>query len=339
MKHRKFGRIPLPVSEVSLNTARFGWFTDQTESFALLDAYYTCGGTFLHTLGDPAGAGSASRVPSASEDIVADWRTSRGVARDTVVIAARLNLAGVDEGGSGLATAQLIREACERSLRRLRSPHVDFLVCDRNDLTAPTDEILEAIDGLVRAGWVRYAVADGFPPWQAVDSLYRSRMGHGVGFDGMKTEFSLLNANGPEAYALTLAGEHRLGFIAASPLADGFLARSTAAVRKRTHLDRDWTGGRASGSVLDRVLSVLAEIADKRLATPSQIALAWVLHHPQVSSAVISPANPAELRELARATSFQLTAEEADMLATAAAAHAAPEPAGAHPTAGELEVV
>lgn len=311
MKKRKFGRTDLHVSELNLNTDKFGWLADEAESFALLDAYYTCGGSFLQTVGLAPNSVTAAMTESASEDIVGRWCETRGISRDGLVLASRIDFFRPPHGGS-IALANHIREACERSLRRLRTTHLDLLICEWDDDLHPVDDVLEALDRLIRAGYVRYAVAGGFPPWRVVDSLHRANTRKHARFEALQADYSLMNRSGFEPEALAMCREHRLGFLATSPLAGGFLTRRP---NSNPESDHDWKNERFGSSAGDAVLQVLAEVADKRLATPAQIALAWVLRNPQVTSAAVSASNTRELRELIRAAGTLLSPEETGALA------------------------
>jgi aryl-alcohol dehydrogenase-like predicted oxidoreductase len=317
MKKRKLGRTDLHVSELALNTARFGWLADDAELFALLDAYHACGGSFIQTLGASPNSPTAQTTESRSEDIVGRWHEARGIARDSLVLAAHINFFRPPHGGS-IAFANLIRESCERSLRRLRTKHVDLLVCEWHEDLHPVDDVLETVDRLIRAGMVRHVVAGRFPPWRVVDALHRSHARQHARFEAVRADYSLMHQNGCEPEVLAMCREHRLGFLASSPLAGGFLARRPAAA----HSDYDWKDERFGSTAGDAALRVLAEIADKRLATPAQVALAWVLRNPQASSAAITASSPRELRELIRATDLLLTSAETGALANVTMTHA-----------------
>jgi aryl-alcohol dehydrogenase-like predicted oxidoreductase len=313
MNKRKLGRTNLHVSELCLNTAKFGFVHDEESSFELLDTYYTCGGSFIQSLGLAPNSVADQFVESSSEDIVGRWHETRGVNRDSLVLASRINFFRPVHGGA-IAFANVIREACERSLRRLRTKHLDLLICDWDDHLVPVADLVEALDMLIRAGLVRYAVAGGFPPWRVVDSIHRSGTRNHARFEALQAEYSLVNRARFEPEALSMCREHRLGFLACSPLAGGFLAKRPVSVRELINLDRDWKNERFGSNVGDAVLKVLAEIADKRPATPAQIAVAWVLRNPQVTSAVISAPAARELRELMRATDISLSADETGAL-------------------------
>jgi aryl-alcohol dehydrogenase-like predicted oxidoreductase len=321
MNKRKFGRTNLHASELCLNTAKFGWTNDEASSFALLDTYYTCGGSFIQSVGYSPGPAGAPVVDSNSEDIVGRWHELRGINRDHLVLASRTNFHRPAHGGS-IAFANLIRESCERTLRRLRTKHLDLLICDWADHLAPVDDLLEAVDRLIRAGLVRYVVAGGFPPWRVADSIHRSSARNHARFEGMQAEYSLVSPACFEPETLALCREHRLGFLACSPLAGGFLTQRPVSIRELINLDRNWRSEGFGSNGREALLKVLGEVADERQATPAQIALAWVLRNPQVASAVISAPGVRELRELILAPNIAFSIGEASALANVAAMQA-----------------
>ncbi len=314
MNKRKLGRTNLHVSELCLNASKFGVAHDEASSFALLDTFYACGGSFIQTLGFSPNSAAAQLVESSSEDIVGRWHETRGISRDSLVLASRINFFRPAHGGA-IAFANLIRESCERSLRRLRTKHLDLLICDWDEHLVPIEDLIEAVDMLIRAGLVRYAVAGGFPPWRVVDSVHRSGMRNHARFEALQSEYSLMSRARFEPEAFSMSREHRLGFLARSPLARGYLAQRPVSPREQIGYDRNRQSERFGSNVGDAVLNVLAQIANKRLATPAQIALAWVLRNLQVTSAVISAPGAQELRELIRAADSLLSAEETGALA------------------------
>lgn len=313
MNKRKLGRTNLHVSELCLNASIFGLIDDEALSFALLDTYYACGGSFIQSRGLSPNSATAQVNEVSSEDIVGRWHETRGINRDSLVLASRINFFRPVHGGS-IAFANLIREAFEGSLRRLRTKHLDLLICDWDDNLLPVEDVLEASDMLIRAGIVRYVVAGGFPSWRVVDSLHRSGARNHARFEALQSEYSLVSRTRFEAEALAMCREHRLGFVARSPLAGGFLAKRPAPLRDASTPDRNWQNERFGSNAGGAILSTLGEIADKRLATPAQIALAWVLRNPQVTSALVSAPSTRELRDLVRGASIILSDEETGVL-------------------------
>lgn len=313
MNKRKLGRTDLHLSELCLSTAKFGWINDETTSLALLDAYYTCGGSFIQSAAAATSSKVADGMDTRSEEIVARWRETRAISRNTLTLAVRLSLSRPSHGGS-IALSNLVREACEASLRRLRTGNLDLLICEWDDDLVPVDDVNEALSMLIRAGLVRYAVAGNFPAWRIVDSLHRASLRNHARFEAVQTEYSLMTRARFEDEVLSLCREHRIGFLARSPLAGGFLANRPIPTLGLMRTDSSWVSERFGCDRGDTVLQAINDVARKRLASPAQIALAWVLRNPQVTSAVVSPMNADEMRELARTTRIALSDAEATAL-------------------------
>ena len=277
MNKRKLGRTSLLVSELCLDTAAFGTAVSEETSFALLNAYREFGGSFVESVGVPSG--SSAEPPS--EQIVGRWLKRRGISRDQITLAARLPLARPSGGGT-ISFVNLIREACESSLRRLQVGHVDLLVFDWDERLVPVADVIEACDMLIRAGVARYAVARGFPAWRVVDSLHRSRLRNQCRFEAVQVDGPPLANAGFEQDALAMCHEHRLGFI----------ARQTAGEDEALH-----TGAGLSGGMESEIRTA----AERHGLAPAQVASAWLLRHPGVTALTISPATLGDLDEAVRA--------------------------------------
>lgn len=315
MNKRKLGRTNLLVSELCLNTTKFGWINDEAVSQTLLDTYHAAGGNFIQSLGFCSHPTSSQAAENNSEDLVGRWHTHRAIPRESLVLASRITFFRPAHGGS-IAFANLIREACERSLRRLRSQHLDLLVCDWDEHLVPVSDVLEAVDMLIRAGLVRYVVAGEFPPWRVVDSIHRCGTRNHARFEAVQADYSLITRARFETESLAMCREHRLGLIASSPLAGGFLAQRPVSLRELINLDRSWQNERFGNHFGDAMLRTLSVIADKRFASPAQIALAWVLQNPQVTSALISAPSAKELRDMICVSDITLTTDEMAALAS-----------------------
>lgn len=315
MKQRKLGRTDLHVSELGLSLAQFGWMNDDASAFAVLDAYRAGGGNFYQSIGCCPSPHQRDLECHPSVEILGRWQQARAIPRGSLVLATRFDLRRPVRPG-GLAFTNLIRECCETSLRRLRAKHLDLLICDWDEQLTPLDDVMDAFDMLIRAGLVRHAVAAGFPPWRIVDVAHRSSLRNRCRFEALQMEYSLVARSRFETEALELCREFRLGFLVLSPLAGGFLARRPTSIREIINLDRRWLddhGGRRG----EAVLTALSKVAEKRQASPAQIALAWVLRHPQVTSAFISTNSASDVAELVHAADIALTNDEVGSLANA----------------------
>jgi aryl-alcohol dehydrogenase-like predicted oxidoreductase len=294
MKQRKMGRTSLNVSALCLDAAEFGGAASQPGVSDVLDEFFSAGGNFIQCAAADAkpGAPESPRVPS--EELVGQWHAARRIPRDRLVLATRVELGRPAAEGS-ISFANLVRESCEQSLRRLKTSYLDLIVCKWSEELLPIDDTLEAFDILTRAGLVRYIAAGDFMPWRVVDAISRSGIRHRCRFEVLQREYALLSRSRLEVEALAMCEEYRLGFIARS----SFAGEAVASLPRSENLAND------GGS--ERVSAAVAALARERSVTPGQIALAWVLACPHVTSALVGFTSSLRLYELVAATALTLT--------------------------------
>jgi aryl-alcohol dehydrogenase-like predicted oxidoreductase len=312
MNQRKFGRTGLPVSELCLGAMQFGWRTSEATSFAILDAYRASGGNFIQTTTcDPAARSELDLCRS--EEIVGAWLHANAGARNQTLLSTRMNFSRTLSGTrSGIG--EMVRRQCEESLRRLRTTHLDLLVCEWGDALQPMDDVFSAFGDLLRAGKLRYVGAAGFPVWRFMEAIGRAGRYGGCRFESLQADYSLLERAPFEPDAMDLARDYRVALLAQSPLAGGFLTGyyhlpqhpDTARVRRL----RERYGNERGHAVLD----ALAEIGAEVQATSAQVALAWVLAHPTVTSPLLGFFSAEHVHEAVGATRLQLSAEQIQRL-------------------------
>ncbi len=316
IKRRILGRTSLPVSEICLGTMNFGRTTDAQTSFGILDAYHQAGGNFILATAPTPSLGESGNT-AYSEEIVGRWWQARGIARDQLVLGTRLTLEAVE--GQSLAKTAL--EHCRASLARFGVPFLDFVVLEWSDALRPDRAALLVFDALIREGLVRYPIAANFPIWRVVSSLSQARQYNHCRMEGLQADYSLLIRARFEPEAMSLCEEQRLAFLARAPLAEGFLASSREGADSQT--DRFGPG------YGERGLAAVTEVARRLNATSAQISLAWVLHRPLVTAAVIGVHSPTQLRELLDSRRIVLTAEDLAFLEEATSAEEIRVPASA----------
>lgn len=311
IKQRTLGRTGLKISELCLGTVNFGWKTDEKTAFAILDAYHAAGGNFIQAANHGPELALPSVAATFSEEIVGRWWRARGLRREDLFLATRLYVRQPPEGGAA-AFAELVRAACQDSLRRLQTDWIDLVLFEWSEALVPMAVSLEAFDVAVRGGLARYLGASSFPVWRVVDSLGRAYLRSHCRFEALQADYSLLTRARFEPEAMALCQEQRLGFLARSPLADGYLAGRGDPGSGLHPARREWLAARFGNEYGAAARSVVADVAARHGVSPARIAVAWVLHNPAVTAAVVGVQSVAQLADLAQASVLALPA--ADLL-------------------------
>jgi aryl-alcohol dehydrogenase-like predicted oxidoreductase len=312
MNQRKFGRTGLSVSELCLGALQFGWLNDASSSFNLLDTYHELGGNFIQT----STIASDQNLVAHSERTLGAWlRQSPGL-REHCILSTRMVFSGQLQV-PGQSLAKLVREQCEASLCRLGVSHLDLLVCEWGDcflpdgrVVRPIDELLTGLETLTRAGKVRYAGTAGFPVWRLMEGLSRAERLSSCRFESLQQKFSLLDRGNFYTEVGAIAREYRLGVLAESPLAGGFLTGKYGACSGLHVSSRaQQLAKRYANSRNFSVIATLESIGIELAATPAQVALAWVLQHPNVTSAIIGCNHSGHVHTSVAATQLALSNE------------------------------
>ena len=311
--YRTLGRSGLVVSPLALGTMTFGpgaWNADDATARAIFDAYREEGGNFIDTADIYAGGGS--------EELVGRFIKDSG-SRDEVVLATKFGFnvsanplaagqAGRGNPHAGGAGAKNIHRALDASLRRLGTDYVDLYWMHIWDGVTPAEELLETLGSLVRAGKIRYYALSDMPAWLAIKAATIAAERGIPGPIAMQIEYSLV-ARDVEAEHIPAARDAGMGVQPWSPLAGGFLSGK---YRRGDTADT----GRLSGAnpfgdskFADRnweVLDVVKAIATELDASPAQVALAWVMARPGISSTLIGARTVEQLKGNLAAASLRL---------------------------------
>lgn len=319
MNIRPLGCTSLHVSELCLGTLQFGWKTDERTSCALIDRFRDAGGNFLQAtslLGPPPPATWIAAAPG--EASIGHWLRRNRSARRDIVLSTRL--LARDSRPATRSFASDVVTAVEASLERLGTDHLDLLLCEWTGSGVPPDDLAGALQTLVQAGHVRHAGVSGWPAWRIMETHDRLRQRTGLRIAAIQADFSLLDREPFTSELSLLAEEHRFGFLARSPLGGGALVESRPPAMpgfaERTIATRD-------AAQVRPVRDVLHAVAQLRSASHAQTALAWVLAHAPVTSAVVGVTSPDQLTALIAATRRPLTADELRVLNSASTPSAA----------------
>ncbi len=329
LTRKKFSRTDYRVSELGLSTSNFSRYASQEESFAILDSFREAGGNFIQTSGISPGGNLGDGFLGMPEELLGRWLKRRRVDRASLIIATRI--ASTRPVIGGLATyTDLIRHCAEDSIRRIGCGYLDFLVVEWTHGIAPVAESMAAFAAVIRTGAVRHIVPANFPLAPVLEAFaathHESRT-----IAGLQLDYSLATRLAFEGGAARLAADHSLGVIARSPLAGGHLAGRTlaaglGALRPRGASDRH------AAIAAEGLWPALSSLARDHRHSPAQIALAWVLAHPPITSVLVSVSSVDQLHELFAATRLKLDRTDMATLGStimAGARHAALCPAPA----------
>ena len=317
--YRLLGRSGLRVSPLSLGTMTFGadwgWGADADESRRLFDAYVDRGGNFIDT--------ASFYTNGSSERLVGAFAAGK---RERLVLATKYTLptrpGDPNSGGNG--RKNMVRTV-EQSLERMQTDYLDLLYLHAWDGTTPVEEVLRAMDDLVRAGKVLYVGISDTPAWQVARMQAIADVRGWSPLVALQVEYNLVQRT-VERELLPMGRELGLGVIPWSPLASGVLSGKYAKADLAPAGDDVATTRKGvatvTGSLSERGLAiaeVVKDVARGLERTPAQVALAWTLRHPAVTSPIIGARTLAQLEQNLVALDVELPAEALAQLDAASA--------------------
>lgn len=315
MEYRRLGRSGLHVSELCLGTMTFGWTTDEGNSYRILNASYEGGINFIDTA-DIYSRWAPGNAGGVAETLIGNWL--RGKPRDEIVIATKVRgRMGTGPNDEGLSRAHIM-SAVEASLRRLRTDYIDLYQPHWDDEDTPLEETLRAMDDLVHQGKVRYLGVSNYSAWRVEKLLWVSDTHNLERIVSVQPHYNLVWRSEFEREMRELCQKEGLGVIPYSPLQQGFL---TGKYRKGRPIP---SGARGEGN--DRMtrflsderngelLDIMDEIARVHGKTTSQVAIAWLLAQPAVTSPIVGANNVDQLSELFGSLDLSLSANEMQSL-------------------------
>ena len=306
------GRSGLRVSPFCLGCMTFGedwgWGSSVEDAQAILDRFLDAGGNFIDT--------ANVYTKGHSETIIGDHLGRFASRREGVVIATKFfgNLYPGDPNAGGASRKSIIA-ACEHSLRRLQTNHIDLYWMHAWDKITPIDETMRALDDLVRAGKVRYIGFSDTPAWKVAEAQVMAQFRSWAPIIALQIEYSLLERT-VEGELFPMAQEMGLGVTPWSPLKSGVLTGKF--MRENAGKAQSDRGPWAMDALTERayqVIDVLIRIARDVETTPARVALAWVQAQPGVSSTIIGARTLAQLEDNLAALDVRLTAEQLSALA------------------------
>lgn len=317
--YRRLGRSGLHLFPIGLGSMQFGWTADEATSHGIMDAYAAAGGNFIDTA-DIYTMWTSGNEGGVSEEMIGRWMKARGN-RDDLVIATKVRGAmgefGRDGRGSvrqreGLSRRWIIR-ACEDSLRRLQTDHIDLYQAHWVDNQTPIEETLSAFTELVRRGYVRYIGCSNYSAWRLMQALWTSDRRGLESFVSVQPEYSLLSPTRAnfERELQRVCVEYGLGVIPWSPLGGGMLTGKYQRGQPLPDSVRaDENAARRFSDANFDVVDTLKAVADRHGAKPAQVALAWLLAQPAMTAPIIGANSVTQLQELLGTLTLTLGADD-----------------------------
>src|SRR5512136_1322461 len=319
MEYIQFGSTGLKVSRICLGcmsygkpTERWPWALDEEQSRPFIKRALELGINFFDIADVYSNGASEEVVGKALRDFAS---------RDEVVITTKVYFEmGSKPNDRGLSRKHIL-SSIDASLKRLGTDYVDLYQIHRWDYETPIEETLEALNDVVRAGKARYIGTSSMYAWQFAKALYTSDLYGWTRFVSMQPYYNLVYRE-EEREMLPLCWDQKIAVIPWSPLARGILTRKPSKERNETlRAQTDAFGKRLYSDEDLEIAQRVSELAEARGLPMAQIALAWMLSKPVVTSPIVGATKPHHLDDAVAALSVQLTPEEIQHLEEAYRPH------------------
>jgi aryl-alcohol dehydrogenase-like predicted oxidoreductase len=306
MDYRALGRTGVQVSALCLGCMMFGRRTGPEDAYAIVNRALDSGINFLDT---------ANVYTRGQSEQMTGEALRRNGKRQRVVLATKVHgrMADDDPNASGNSRRHIVAE-CEASLRRLQTDYIDLYQIHRPEANTPIDETLRALDDLVRAGKVRYVGSSTYGAWQVVEALWVAKE---LGLNRFVTEqppYNMLDRR-IERELVPMAQTFGIGLIPWSPIAGGLLSgkyrrgQAPPAGSRYADQSRRHDENRLVEGVYD-VVERLDGMAQSKDCTMVQLALAWVLRQPAITSPIVGPRTLEQMDEYLGAPAVAVTEED-----------------------------
>ena len=299
MEYVKLGRTGLKVSRLCLGTMNFGPQTNEADSFAIMDKALELGINFF----DTANVYGWKTGEGVTEQIVGRWLAQGSGRRQGIVLATKVYGSMGDGPNERGLSAYHIRRACEESLQRLRTDHIDLYQMHHVDRDTPWEEIWQAMEQLVREGKVLYVGSSNFAGWHIAQANCLAAQRH---FMGLVSEQSLynLNARTIELEVIPVCAAFGIGLIPWSPLGGGLLGGILQEITEgRRAGDRVQKAAATQRPQLEAYESFCRELGEQ----PADVAVAWLLHNPVVTAPIVGPRTMEQFTGSLRALEIKLS--------------------------------
>lgn len=304
MQYTHLGRAGLKVSRLCLGTMNFGDATDEQTSSDIMDAAIDAGINFFDSADVYGGPQSPDMAKGygLSEEIIGRWLARSGK-RNRIVLATKVYQPMETGPNDKYLSAYHIRRACDESLRRLKTDHIDLYQMHHIDRSTPWEEIWQAMEQLIREGKITYVGSSNFAGWNIATAQCSAISRNLLGLSSEQSLYNLTQRS-IELEVIPAVRHFGLGLIPWSPLGGGLLGGVLQKTRE---------GRRASPAMEKKIarfreqLEAWETLCNDLGERPSDVALAWLLHHSAVTAPIVGPRIPEQLTQSLRALDISLS--------------------------------
>lgn len=309
MNYKKLGRTGLKVSVLCMGTMQFGWSIGEADSHRIMSATFDAGINFFDSA-DVYSKWVKGNNGGEAETYLGNWMKQNKIPRDQIVLATKVRgEMGKGPNDEGLSRVHIM-QAVEASLRRLQTDYIDLYQAHWTDEDTPVEETMRAFDDLVRQGKVRYVGASNYAAWELMEALWVSDKYNLIRYDSIQPHYNLIHRDEFERDLRAVCMAYGIGVIPYSPLAGGFL---TGKYRRGQPLPNSKRAEGRKNVMTEKNFNLLYEldrIALLHKASIAQVALAWMLADPVITSPIIGATTIEQLDENLGAVSVHLTEDE-----------------------------
>ncbi|MFD2599083.1 aldo/keto reductase [Sphingobacterium corticis] len=307
------GNTDLQVSRINLGGNVFGWTLDEKQSFSILDAFIDKGGNFIDTA-DVYSAWVLGNSGGESETIIGKWLKTKSKS-DDIIVATKVGWDFGDGKRKGLSPSY-IRSAVEDSLKRLQIDRIDLYYTHVDSEEIPVEEYLGVYADLIREGKIAHIAASNVPADRLKKSLELGKSGQYPLYQALQPHYNLVEREKYEHQYAHIAKDFNLTVFPYWSLAAGFL---TGKYRSESDLNKSQRGESVRQYLNVKGLAILKqldELSEKHHTTPAAVAIAWLLHRPQIGGTIASATNEKQLNTLIEASGLRLDKGDMEVLDT-----------------------
>ena len=304
MEYVFLGRTGLKVSPLCLGTMNFGPYTNEVDSFNIMNRALELGINFFDTANVYGAMWDAGGVGN-TEKIIGRWLSEDKSRRDKIVLATKVYGNMGSRPNESKLSAYHIRKACEESLKRMQTDHIDLYQMHHIDRNTPWEEIFQAMEQLIREGKITYVGSSNFAAWNIAEAQMAAKNRNFLGLVSEQSIYSLRNRH-IELEVIPACKHFGVGLIPWSPVVGGILC---GVLEKNKEGRRTREPLQKSVEKLRPQIEAYEKLCGEINTAPADVALAWVLNNPVVTSPIIGPRTVEQLEQNINALDIKLSQE------------------------------